>query len=506
MATASLPPLIKFQPLLADQTLPGGRLYSYIAGTSTPLATLTADGLTPNPNPLILDGNGCADFRLGGEQAYKLDLFAADGTHVSGWPVDNVSNPSLDLASTVDATRGAGMVGYNAALNYAAATVGGAIQAITVGLGDKTAASTGAGMIGYGATIGYPADTIGGAVRKLEAQGLATQTTAGVAPAYTLTPNLALLALATGSRYRVLFHDLRSAEAAPTLAVSGLEAKAIKQISPSGQKSAPLIVVGVVYDIQFDGTDWVILNPLPQPQGNHKGIKITTTGNSHAVTIAAELLIVRDFAGSARLLAGVGATANLGLRGENGLDDGTVAANTWYSVWVIHNSSSSVTSGLLSALAENPECPDGFDFKRRIGWVRTDGTPNAHALGGTQNGDSFSYRARTGTNLTGVPYIASGATANAAWETRPTADFIPSTACAVRVGIYTNNQGDNAFSAGVAAYQPVALTDAPAFYNGNQYQSNICSDTAIYLDSRDIYYSSNQGNGRVRCYGWIDSI
>jgi hypothetical protein len=40
-------------------SLPNGRLYTYAAGTTTPIATYTsASGVTPNPNPIILDSAG----------------------------------------------------------------------------------------------------------------------------------------------------------------------------------------------------------------------------------------------------------------------------------------------------------------------------------------------------------------------------------------------------------------------------------------------------------------
>lgn len=76
--------------------LVGGKLYSYEAGTTTPLATYTdSEGLTPNSNPIILDANGEADVWLVSE-SYKFELTAADDTSI--WVVDNV----LPYASAPD--------------------------------------------------------------------------------------------------------------------------------------------------------------------------------------------------------------------------------------------------------------------------------------------------------------------------------------------------------------------------------------------------------------------
>lgn len=67
--------------------LPGGKVFSFIAGTSTPKATFTdSTAATPNANPTILDANGEADIWLVGN--YKIELRDADD--VVQWVVDNV--------------------------------------------------------------------------------------------------------------------------------------------------------------------------------------------------------------------------------------------------------------------------------------------------------------------------------------------------------------------------------------------------------------------------------
>lgn len=87
---AQLAPLLKQRFLDANgDPLVGGKLYSYEAGTSTPLATYTDESAaTANDNPVILDSNGEADVWLG-SGAYKFTLFDADNNSV--FTVDNVS-------------------------------------------------------------------------------------------------------------------------------------------------------------------------------------------------------------------------------------------------------------------------------------------------------------------------------------------------------------------------------------------------------------------------------
>lgn len=67
----------------------------------------------------------------------------------------------------------------------------------------------------------------------------------------------------------------------------------------------------------------------------------------------------------------------LGRNGLNGLDTGTVAANLFYAVHIIGDSTDYNAPGfLLSLSAINPILPDGYDMFRRIGWMRTDGSAN----------------------------------------------------------------------------------------------------------------------------------
>lgn len=72
------------------EPLVGGKLYSYHAGTSTPLATYQdAEGNTPNTNPIILDANGSAVIFVGPD-SYKFVLTDPDDNVI--WIRDGVSH------------------------------------------------------------------------------------------------------------------------------------------------------------------------------------------------------------------------------------------------------------------------------------------------------------------------------------------------------------------------------------------------------------------------------
>lgn len=71
--------------------LAGGKLYSYAAGTSTPLATYQDEQLTtPHTNPVILDASGEATIFIEDGVAYKFNLTDALDVQQNNWPVDNI--------------------------------------------------------------------------------------------------------------------------------------------------------------------------------------------------------------------------------------------------------------------------------------------------------------------------------------------------------------------------------------------------------------------------------
>lgn len=77
--------------------LVGGKIYTYQAGTSTPIATYTDFGAgTANTNPIILDSYGQANIWLLDTVSYKFVV--KDATDVLLYTVDNITVPA-DLNS-----------------------------------------------------------------------------------------------------------------------------------------------------------------------------------------------------------------------------------------------------------------------------------------------------------------------------------------------------------------------------------------------------------------------
>jgi len=88
---AVLMPPVKFRAVDSNgAALIGGRLFSFVAATTTPLETYvdSTEG-TANSNPVILNSNGEANVWLKVGLFYKFVL--EDANEVVQWTVDNVS-------------------------------------------------------------------------------------------------------------------------------------------------------------------------------------------------------------------------------------------------------------------------------------------------------------------------------------------------------------------------------------------------------------------------------
>jgi hypothetical protein len=89
------------QQFFSDAGVPlvGGKVYTYAAGTTTPLATFQdSTGLVSNTNPIILDSRGEANIWLSPSLAYKFILKDANDAPI--WTVDNI-NIGINFANVI---------------------------------------------------------------------------------------------------------------------------------------------------------------------------------------------------------------------------------------------------------------------------------------------------------------------------------------------------------------------------------------------------------------------
>jgi hypothetical protein len=95
----------------------------------------------------------------------------------------------------------------------------------------------------------------------LRSQSVTAFTSAGTQPTFTVTTGYG--ALAAGQRMRVSFNAAVTFGAQPTLNRDGLGARNVVQYAENGVKQRGRILnAGQLCDLEYDGTDFVILNPI----------------------------------------------------------------------------------------------------------------------------------------------------------------------------------------------------------------------------------------------------
>lgn len=127
----------------------------------------------------------------------------------------------------------------------------------------------------------------------LQKQNYISATTTGTAPTYvaaiTPTPTLA-----AGLRLRIKFHSATSA--ASTLNLNATGAKSIKQYDTTGTKIPAVIAANMLTDVEYDGTDWVLLNPI-ESSGALLNIRIFTSSGTYTPTAGTKSIIVECVGG-----------------------------------------------------------------------------------------------------------------------------------------------------------------------------------------------------------------
>lgn len=132
-----------------------------------------------------------------------------------------------------------------------------------------------------------------------------------------------------------------------------------------------------IVDVSVPKTKKITKNSLvtalaaPAVRGISRGL-ISKYVTVSTADIDADEIIVTDSAGVALKLSAINLTVDMAFSGANGLDTGSEASSTWYYIWVIYNSSTTTSAGLLSVSATAPTMPSGYTYKALIGAVYND--------------------------------------------------------------------------------------------------------------------------------------
>jgi len=360
----------------SGQPLANGKVYTYAAGTTTPVALFTAsDKSTSATNPLILDGNGKAQVWADGRYKfvvktsaevtlYTLDnlLYGFDDTTVlyGGTSTGAANAQVVSVPATVTSYANGQTVSFIAGYTNTGATTlqFNSLSAVNLVKG-PTPSSLQAGDLIAGQL--YTATYHGGAFRLTDyptvadVQNVRFETVSSVAGTNTITGNLTPAISAYESGLHVRLKAANSTTGATTLNLNGLGAKAV-QYNNAALVSGE-IGQNLYHNAVYDGTQFQLLNPamsastrtLPAQVGQvQDGDYIwlgTTGGTATAMTANASPAITAYKAGQKfRMKIGVslgstGSTATAHTLAINGLaaknivnnEDGT---NPTLGTWV----------------------------------------------------------------------------------------------------------------------------------------------------------------------------
>ena len=298
------------------------------------------------------------------------------------------------------------------------------------------------------------------------------------------------------------------------------DAYAVVRSPVNGQLYRSLVGSNLNNEPSVSGSQWAlgIGEEIPDTlstsgvSGVASNLKLSATGLSAVVTVTANAVCLKNAINEPAVINTVSVTPSLAASGANGLDTGTSAINTWYSVWVIWNGTT--TAGLLSTSATAPTLPSGYTHKARVGWVRSDSNAsNKFPLGFIQYGNSVQYKISAGSNLAAHPLMASGTagfvSAAASMVSVAVGAFAPPTASEIFFSISNPSSASCVAIAGqsntFSEYN--SLTNPPPV--GISGLSGLVLSplkTSLLLESTNIFWASSNSSGRMFAIGWKDNI
>jgi hypothetical protein len=169
--------------------------------------------------------------------------------------------------------------------------------------------------------------------------------------------------------------------------------------TPASSDLFPILHIadGVLKSITYQNLETALAAAITiYPKGHLFGLTLSTAGSSTTFSVAAG--VASDSTDVALLSLGSSmnktTAAWLVGTGNGSLDSGSIAANTWYHVYLIYRADTAVTDVIVSTNATAPSLPASYTLYRRIGSIRTDGSNNW--LQFVQTGDRFIWSAPVG--------------------------------------------------------------------------------------------------------------
>lgn len=231
------------------------------------------------------------------------------------------------------------------------------------------------------------------------------------------------------------------------------------------------------------------------------GLTLSTAGSSTTFSVAAGVATDSTNADVMTLGSSISKTTSAWAvgTGSGGLDTGSIAASTWYHIYLIKRPDTGVVDILISLSATAPTLPTNYTLFRRIGSLKTDSSSQWVLF--IQNGDEFMWM----TPFSDVNTTTLGTTPLLVALSVPTGLKINalfrvgfSHATATTMGLI-NSPDETA----TTPYTPAGNASVLAPVNNGSYFAvfNLRTDTSGRI--RAVSQSSNSSLA-IATYGWID--
>lgn len=468
--------------------LVGGKLYSYESGTTTLLTTYTTStGTVANTNPIILNAAGRTpnEIWLATGVLYKFILTTSTDVLIGTYDgVPSINDPlginsqlgSIVGTNTITATSTPTLTSYASGTIYsfiAANTNTGAVTLSIDGLAAKSVTKNGSVALTAG-------DIQAGKMMLVEYDNTAFQ----------LINNIVYGGSITNGNIVSLTAPISAANGGTGVASPTANSVLLANGAAAFQTVAPGSAGNVLVS---DGTTWTAQSYGAPIVGAFSGLKVSTTSTT-AIAVTANYVVLGATSGS-YTSPSVSVSISTAASGVNGLDTGTIANGTWYSVWVIYNGTT--VSGLLSLSATTPTLPTGYTYKARVGWVR-------YGTGALLSSIQYGRRAQYVATSSGLQAMSSGAAS--LWTGIAVAAYIPSTASVLHftasmqtvtgtIAVSANSSPSSAISGG-----------AVEFSTNGAYVSYANMAGSLVLESANIYWYSVGASNALYVQGWEDNL
>lgn len=351
------------------------------------------------------------------------------------------------------------------------------------------------------------------------AQGAIPCTATGT-NAITVTPITNYYLPAAYADYQIVsFVAVANASGAVTIRLGALSF--VKLFMPSGlQANSGDININVFYIAAFNGAldsgngGFIVFNAstpsvVQGVVGAFKNLKIVNGGTPDTqIAVTADQVMLGTSGGGTARVTSVSVSISMVSNGANGLDAGSVAAATWYYIYVIYNGST--IAGLASLSSTSPTLPAGYTYFARVGAIST-GAASTNLTRIVQYGRHAQYVVVTSSQTPNLPSMGFGIAGNVAtptWVAIAVAAFVPPTAASIKV------------LAGIQTASTSIIAAPNNSYGGRTDQTNpppialyvtvsnilVESVTELFLESSNIYWASGGATGALAALGWEDNL